>query len=67
MMKKKAQQAKKLVFINGGNMPDGTRFEAGDVVPSGLRPEVIKSLRDNKCIDAIELDERADSNIEDGK
>lgn len=47
MAKKKE---KKQVFINGGNFADGSRFEIGEEVPSGLADSEIRALEDLGCI-----------------
>lgn len=47
MAKKKTEEK---VFINGGNLADGSRFEIGDKVPSDLSEAELKALKKLNCI-----------------
>lgn len=63
----KAKADKTFIFTNGGNLPDGTRFEAGDVVPGDLTPAVMRSLKSNGLIsddDGIDLELNEEGEVE---
>lgn len=49
-----------LVFTVGGNLPDGTRVEAGDIVPANLEPAVMRSLKANNMVSDEPAKESAD-------
>lgn len=47
---KKKKAAKELVFTVGVNLADGSRFEAGDDVPSDLSAKEIEALREMNAV-----------------
>ena len=46
----KTKGTSRFYFTVGGNLPDGTRVEAGDAVPADLAPAVMRSLKANAMI-----------------
>lgn len=52
MKEKESKQARKEVFAVGGNLADGTRFEAGDPVPATLTDKERKTLEKMDAITA---------------